>query len=368
MQNQNEEDTELSSYSSPLHNFGLEEGEEEAGLAKVKTEAGPISSFGVAVNVGYLLLLIGPPVAIIATIHSAAMIILSISYILLFAALCICILWMVQVPPQLHKLVIFWGKFVKVYTEPGIYFFPRFGRTVRTISMAVQTFKVDKSKILDGRGNPILTSAVVTFIVVDSVRAAFDVMDYNKYMEVQALAVLKRVCALHSYEDLCRASTGNHALIGNETESRKNTFNDNLVRMLQEKADVAGIRVLSFELTDLGYAAEVVAAMLVRQQAEARVAARQTIVNGAVGIVQEALAKLEQSEIYLDAKDYTRVAHTLLAIICGSKHTTQPAHKVGKKKQNNNIFMDPQTLQEMDSALKTILLNTARNSQQVVAV
>ena len=167
-----------------------------------------------------------------------------------------------------------------------------FGRTVKTIPTCVQTLDIKKSTVVDRNGNPIVVAGVVTFQIVDSIKAAFgtkpttkhgamarhtvltwrcvcvrvcaDVKDYSNYLERQSLAVLKRVCSMYPYE--CRS--------GKSLQSESAEVSAIMVRLLQEKADVAGCRVVSYELADLQYAPEIAPGMLVRQQAEALVEAR----------------------------------------------------------------------------------------------
>jgi len=162
---------------------------------------------------------------------------------------------------------------------------------------------VKKTTVVDGNGNPIIISAVVTFRVVDTIRAAFAVDNVDQYLSVQALAILKKVASKYPYE-----SKDGHSLHGEQ-----NTVTKEMVALLQTKADICGTKIISFELCDLQYAPEIAQGMLVRQQADALLGARKIIVEGAVGIVTGAVQKLAENGIQLNDREQTRLTSNLLA-------------------------------------------------------
>jgi len=217
-------------------------------------------------------------------------------------------LWMsfFTVEPQEEVLVLFWGSLNQVYKKPGIHWFVAFGRTLLRISTKTRTFDVKKTTVVDGNGNPIIISAVVTFRVVDTIRAAFAVDNVDQYLSVQALAILKKVASKYPYE-----SKDGHSLHGEQ-----NTVAKEMVALLQTKADICGTKIISFELCDLQYAPEIAQGMLVRQQADALLGARKIIVEGAVGIVTGAVQKLAENGIQLNDREQTRLTSNLLAVIC----------------------------------------------------
>lgn len=248
--------------------------------------------------------------------------------------------------PQQHALIVFWGRLVRVYTKPGIYFFPVFGRSTVTIPTSLQTLDIKKSTVVDKNGNPIVVAGVVTFQLVDTVKAAFDVIDYPHYLERQSLAVLKRVCSMYPYE--CKT--------GKSLQSESKEVSRLMVQLLQQKADLAGARIISYELADLQYAPEIAAGMLVRQQAEALVEARHTIVDGAVQIVTGAVHKLGETGIHLQDREQSRLISNLLAVICSDAHVT-PTFSISEGKDETNEGDDEYKKASLE-ALRRIMANT----------
>jgi len=104
------------------------------------------------------------------------------------------------VSPQQHALIVFMGSLADVVTTPGWHWFPAIGRTIKYIPTSTQTLDIKKTTVVDRNGNPIVVAGVVTFVLTDTIKAAFDVLDYTSYMEKQALSVLKRVCSIYPYE------------------------------------------------------------------------------------------------------------------------------------------------------------------------
>jgi len=248
--------------------------------------------------------------------------------------------------PQQHALIVFWGRLVRVYKKPGIYFFPVFGRSTVTIPTSLQTLDIKKSTVVDKNGNPIVVAGVVTFQLVDTVKAAFDVIDYPHYLERRSLAVLKRVCSMYPYE--CKT--------GKSLQSESKEVSRLMVQLLQQKADLAGARIISYELADLQYAPEIAAGMLVRQQAEALVEARHTIVEGAVQIVTGAVQKLGETGIHLQDREQSRLISNLLAVICGDSHVT-PTFSISEGKDESSEGDEEYKKASLD-ALRRIMANT----------
>lgn len=257
------------------------------------------------------------------------------------------------VAPQQHVLVTFWGSLAKVAKRPGVYWFPVFGRSMVAIPTSMQTLDIKRATVVDKNGNPIVVSGVVTFQVVDSVRAAFDVINYVNYIELQAVAVLKRVCSMYPYE--CRT--------GKSLQSESREVSALLVRLLQEKSEAAGARVISYELADLQYAPEIAPGMLVRQQAHALVEARHTIVEGAVSIVTSAVTKLSENGIHLNDTQQSRLVSNLLAVICSDSHVT-PTFSVSDGDTNEQEAQEEAVhRKQMMTLLAQIAANTTAKGQ-----
>jgi regulator of protease activity HflC (stomatin/prohibitin superfamily) len=225
--------------------------------------------------------------------------------------------WVV-VHPQEEAVVMMWGKLRRIYAKPGLYWCNMWGRKVIKISTKKQAIDIPRSVVADGNGNPIVVAGVVTHHFVDSRKAALEVEDAGDFVKTQALAVLKQLCSRYPYE----------SKEGESLKSEADEIGGEMVRLLQAKVDVAGAEVQSFELSDLTYAPEIAGAMLVRQQAQALVDARKTIVEGAVEIVAEAVEMLEERGLGLPATEQPRMVSNLLTVICGDSNV-QPMLPVG---------------------------------------
>jgi len=253
------------------------------------------------------------------------------------------------VEPQVHALVVFFGSLSRVVTSPGWYYFPVIGRNIIRIPTSTQTLDIKKTTVVDKKGNPIVVAGVVTFQLVDTIRAAFDVVDYNHYLERQSLAVLKRVCSLYPYE--CKT--------GKSLQSETGEVCRTMVSLLQKKADICGARIISYELADLQYAPEIASQMLVRQQAEALVEARHTIVDGAVSIVTGAVEKLRDNGIAFRDNEQARLVSNLLAVICGDAHV-QPTFSISEGAADDRANEEAEQVSKSTlELLHKIALNTS---------
>ncbi|MEL7538130.1 MAG: SPFH domain-containing protein [Pseudomonadota bacterium] len=176
------------------------------------------------------------------------------------------------------------------------------------------------SKVNDRDGNPIEISAVVVWKVVDTAEALFEVDDYEDYVAVQSEAALRNLASRYAYDgpDDEESLRGNTSAVGNELK------ND-----IQERLGKAGVEVIEARISHLAYAPEIAAAMLQRQQAQAVVAARTKIVEGAVGMVEMALDHLQRDSIVeLDDERRAAMVSNLLVVLCSDRHT-QPVVNTG---------------------------------------
>ena len=176
------------------------------------------------------------------------------------------------------------------------------------------------SKVNDRDGNPIDISAVVVWRVVDTAEALFNVDDYEDYVAVQSEAALRNLASRHPYD----SSDHDISLRGSTIE-----VCEQLNRDIQERLDQAGVDVVEARISHLAYAPEIAAAMLQRQQAQAVVAARTQIVEGAVGMVQMALDHLAKDKIVeLDEERRAAMVSNLLVVLCSDRHV-QPVVNTG---------------------------------------
>lgn len=176
------------------------------------------------------------------------------------------------------------------------------------------------SKVNDRDGNPVDISAVVVWKVVNTAEAMFEVDDYEDFVAVQSEAALRNLASRHPYD-----SEDHEVSLRGSTQE----VSDQLQSDIQERLDKAGVDVIEARISHLAYASEIAAAMLQRQQAQAVVAARTKIVEGAVGMVQMALDHLAEDKIVeLDDERRAAMVSNLLVVLCSDRHT-QPVVNTG---------------------------------------
>ena len=189
------------------------------------------------------------------------------------------------------------------------------------ISVRSNNFISDRIKVNDLRGNPIEMAAQIVWRVVDTAQTLFDVDDYRTFVRVQVEAAIRTIGSRYPYDDFEHLEItlrGNHDEVGVE-----------LRKELQERLAVAGITVDECGFTHLAYAQEIAGAMLRRQQAQAVVAARKTLVEGAVGMVEMALEMLsEKNVVELDDERRAAMVSNLMVVLCGERDT-QPVVNTG---------------------------------------
>ena len=182
----------------------------------------------------------------------------------------------------------------------------------RTVSLKAQVLDNNKQKINDERGNPIEVGIVVTWQVVDTAKAVFNVDNYPQFVEVQADSALRDVVRCYPYDDYA-----DHTI---SLRGESGEISERIQEELQKRVELAGIKILDARITHLAYAPEIAGAMLQRQQAEAIIEARQKIVDGAVGMVEMALKKLSDNNVVdLDDERKAQMVSNLLVVLCGNK-------------------------------------------------
>jgi len=183
------------------------------------------------------------------------------------------------------------------------------------LSLKTMTLSSDKQKINDLLGNPIIISIIVIWRVVDTAKAMFDVDNFNEFLSVQSDSALRNIVRKYPYDSTDDTSGHEKSLRGSSQE-----IAESLRVEIQDKVRVAGLEVTEARITHLAYAPEIAAAMLQRQQASAIVDARQLIVEGAVGMVQMALEKLNEREIVeLDEERKASMVSNLMVVLCANK-------------------------------------------------
>lgn len=189
------------------------------------------------------------------------------------------------------------------------------------VSLRVRNFETGKLKVNDIRGNPIEIGSVVVWQVVDTAEAVFRVDNYEHFVHVQSEAALRNLASGYAYDSY---DEGERCLVGHTAE-----VSEKLKVEIQDRLAQAGVEVLEARISHLAYSPEIAAAMLQRQQAGAVVAARQRIVEGAVGMVETALEMLAAKHVVeLDEERRAAMVSNLLVVLCSDRHT-QPVVNTG---------------------------------------
>ena len=236
-------------------------------------------------------------------------------FVLIFLAIGIFV-----VNPNEGRVLQLFGSYVGTAKKPGLRWANPF-MTKKRVSMRVRNFESSRLKVNDNEGNPIEIAAVVVWQVVDTAEAVFEVDDYDNYVKVQSESALRNLATSYTYDshDDERISLRGHT--ASVAEHLKTEIQDRLAR--------AGVQVIEARISHLAYAPEIAASMLQRQQAGAIIAARQRIVEGAVGMVEMALELLSQREIVtLDNERKAAMVSNLLVVLCGER-STQPVINAG---------------------------------------
>jgi regulator of protease activity HflC (stomatin/prohibitin superfamily) len=181
------------------------------------------------------------------------------------------------------------------------------------VSLRVRNFESGVTKVNDSAGNPIDIAAVVVWKVVDSAEAVFEVDDYESFVQIQSEAALRNMATSYPYE------SHNDDIVA--LRSHPQDIATRLREEVQERLDKAGVEVIEARISHLAYAQEIASAMLKRQQAQAVVAARTQIVDGAVGMVKMALTQLREEDVVdLDEERKAAMVSNLLVVLCGEEN------------------------------------------------
>ena len=222
------------------------------------------------------------------------------------------------VEPRQAYVLLYWGKYSRTVDEPGLRFAFPIGLDRRLVHTRDTVLQIPMTTVVEAQGNPIQVSAVAVYRVNDPARALIDIQGYQRYVVNQASAVLKNVCAHYPYE-----SRDPHApSLKQESEEIVEALRSQLAHQVKN----AGIEVILVRLNDLTYAPEIAQSMLLRQQAQAMVDARRTLVEGAVHTTSDALDRLARANLTLSDAARMRLASSLTLLLCagdrGDSHST----------------------------------------------
>jgi regulator of protease activity HflC (stomatin/prohibitin superfamily) len=277
----------------------------------------PVS--GIPLLVTLPLLLLGSIVAIVMLARNEmfGLALLTVGVTLLIIVL-LCGFFMVD--PNEARVMQLFGAYVGTARDAGLRWANPF-YTKRKVSVRIRNFETAKLKVNDIRGNPIEIGAIVVWAVIDTAEAVFRVDNYENFVHVQSESALRNLAtgyAYDSYQDDERCLVGHTAEVAEKLKVE-----------IHDRLSEAGVEVIEARISHLSYSPEIASAMLQRQQASAVVAARQKIVEGAVGMVEMALDMLSAKEVvHLDEERRAAMVSNLLVVLCSDRHT-QPVINTG---------------------------------------
>lgn len=243
--------------------------------------------------------------------------------VLALIALAVVIVTMVglfTVNPNEAKVLQLFGKYVGTVRKSGLWYANPFFSKIK-VSTRVRNFETGKLKVNDQDSNPIEIAAVVVWKVVDTAEALFEVDNYTQYVQVQSEAALRGLATNYPYD-----SPGGEVL---SLSANAAEISEQLKTEVQDRLSRAGVEVIEARISHLAYAPEIASAMLQRQQANAIIAARQKIVEGAVGMVEQALDDLKARQVIeLDDERKAQMVSNLLVVLCGDR-SPQPIVNTG---------------------------------------
>jgi regulator of protease activity HflC (stomatin/prohibitin superfamily) len=267
-------------------------------------------------------LIVGAGLAVSAFVHGAnvgepAWIMSGVALMLLDA---VCWWGLTVVPPNTAKVVLLFGQYRGSIKTPGFAWVSPL-TTRKTVSLKIRNFESNKLKVNDHIGNPIEIATIVVWRVIDTAEAVFQVDNYEHFVHVQTESAVRDMATTFPYD---AHEDGELSLRGSALEVSRRLRDE-----IQERLTKAGVEVIEARISHLAYAPEIANAMLRRQQATAIVAARQKIVEGAVGMVELALDQLSAKQVVqLDEERKATMVSNLLVVLCGDRDA-QPVVNAG---------------------------------------
>lgn len=291
--------------------------------------------------------------------------------LLIISIVLLCVTWILWpglkvIKPQEALVLTLFGKYIGTLKEPGFYFVNPFcssvnpaartrlnqsgdvrdrsdataavvaaGVTVGTpatmkISLKIMTLNNNRQKINDCLGNPVEIGIAVTWRIIDTAKAVFNVDNYKEFLSLQCDSALRNVVRIYPYDVAPNVdTTGDGVADEGSLRGSSETVAKRIKEEIQKRVDEAGIEIVEARITYLAYAPEIAAVMLQRQQASAIIDARKMIVDGAVGMVEMALERLNEKDIVvLDEERKAAMVSNLLVVLCGN-HDAQPVVNSG---------------------------------------
>ncbi|GAA4604656.1 SPFH domain-containing protein [Actinoallomurus liliacearum] len=259
------------------------------------------------------------PAAAVALLFTRQPVLIALAIVLIVAAAFVSV-GLTAVAPGEARVVQLLGRYVGTIRTDGLRWVNPL-TTRRKISTRIRNHETDRTKVNDAEGNPIEISAVVVWKVEDTAKAVFEVDDFEEFVAIQTETAVRHIAGIYPYD-----------AHGDERLSLRENADEITGRLSEEiaaRVESAGVRVIESRITRLSYAPEIAQAMLRRQQAGAVVAARQRIVDGAVGMVETALNQLAEHDVVdLDEERKAAMVSNLLVVLCGDRDA-QPVVNTG---------------------------------------
>jgi len=216
------------------------------------------------------------------------------------------------VPPGQTSVVQFFGRYIGTIRRPGFWWVLAPLTVRRRVSVRVRNFETSHLKVNDADGNPVEIAAIVVWQVADTAKSTYAVDNYVDFVSVQAESALRHVATSHPYDDTTGAGTS--------LRGSTDVVSAQLAAEVAERVAIAGVEIVEVRISHLAYAQEIAQAMLRRQQANAVVAARSRIVEGAVGMVEMALNRLSEGGVVsLDEERTAAMVSNLMVVLCGDQ-------------------------------------------------
>lgn len=223
------------------------------------------------------------------------------------------------VEPGGSKVVLLFGRYVGTIKDSGFFWVNPFTNR-RSVSLRVRTLNGERLKVNDLVGNPVEIAAIIVWQVNDTYRASFEVDDYAQFVNLQSETALRHSASAYPYDGDDDVPSLRH---------NTSDIQEHLLEELRQRLQMAGVSILEARLSHLAYAPEIAGVMLRRQQASAVIAARQKIVDGAVGMVEMALERLESKNVvHLDEERKAAMVSNLMVVLC-SESAAQPVLNTG---------------------------------------
>jgi regulator of protease activity HflC (stomatin/prohibitin superfamily) len=263
---------------------------------------------------GYIMLLV--LLGLILSMVASLIITKNPLFVIIGLAIALIVKGFFTINPNSSKVMVLFGAYKGTVRDNGFFWTNPF-YTRQRISLRARNFDSDRVKVNDKIGNPIMINVILVWKVEDTYKSAFDVDNYEEFVRVQTDAAVRKLAGSYPYDNF----DDEHAEL--TLRSGMDGVNEALEDEITERLAIAGIKVMEARIGYLAYAPEIASSMLKRQQAVAIVAARKKIVEGAVGMVEDALAKLSKDNIidFDDDKKASMVSN-LMVVLCGDKEVT----------------------------------------------